>query len=166
MRPSEIAAAYIGQKELQGNIFKDDTPLGKKLHAAGQHDGDPWCALFCEVVFKEALPDKFKELDKLFSASAVQTYKNFVAASYVTGELPAVDWMVIWQKYVNGEPQWQGHAGIVSKLNPNDKYAFESIEGNTNGAGSREGDQVAVKVRQVIKDVKNGLRVLGFVKIT
>lgn len=160
----DVARKYIGQKELTGNIFKDDTELGAKLHAAGQKDGDPWCALFCEVVFKEAFPERFKELDVLFSSSAVKTFKNFRDAAYSIGELPSVGWLVVWRKYVKGQPEWQGHIGIVSKVNADG--TFESIEGNTNTEGSREGIEVAERPHRLNKDVNDGLRVIGFVKVS
>jgi len=164
---SVIATAlkYVGQKELAGNVFSDASDFGKKLHGAGQKDGDPWCALFCEVVFKEAFPARFTEFDKLFSASAVQTFKNFQkGGGYVFNNLPRPGNIVIWQKYVDGKPQWQGHAGIVYKLNSS--WEFQSIEGNSNSAGGREGVEVAIQPnRKVIKDVKNGLKILGFIQV-
>lgn len=160
----ETALKYVGQKEMAGNVFSNGSDFGKKLHAVGQKDGDPWCALFCELVFKEAYPERFTELDKLFSASAVQTYKNFTrGGGYMENNLPKEGNLVIWQMYKDGKPQWQGHAGIVYQLKST--WEFTSIEGNTNEAGSREGVTVAIKDRKVLKDVWNGLKVLGFIQI-
>jgi len=159
----EVALKYVGQTELTGNVFSDATYFGKKMHGVGQRDGDPWCALFCEMVFKEAYPEKFAEFDKLFSASAVQTYKNFVKAAYPINNLPKDGNLVIWQQHKEGKPQWQGHAGIVKELQST--WEFTSVEGNTNATGGREGVTVAIKQRKVIKDVWNGLKVLGFVQI-
>jgi len=160
----ETALKYVGQKELPNNVFSDASDFGKKLHGAGQKDGDPWCALFVEMVFKEAFPERFAEFDKLFSASAVQTYKNFQkGGGYMFNQLPKEGNIVIWQKYVDGKPQWQGHAGIVYQLKSS--WEFTSIEGNTNEAGGREGTSVQIKDRKVIKDVWNGLKVLGFIQV-
>lgn len=166
----EVAMKYVGQKELAGNVFSDSTDFGKKLHAVGQKDGDPWCALFCELVFKEAYPEQFKQLDKLFSASAVQTYKNFTnkekGSGYSENFKPEVGNLVIWQMMKEGVPQWQGHAGIVISVeaHPND-WIFKSVEGNTNDAGGREGVTVAIKDRKHLAKVWNGLKVLGFIRI-
>lgn len=168
MKPSEFAAKFIGQKELQNNTWTDDTELGRLLHAAGQKSGEAYCAYFAEAVFKKTCqPKQVKELDDLFNASAVQTFKNFEKAGYITGELPAVDWLVIWQLQKDGMPSWKGHAGIVSSVNANDKYLFESIEANTTDGTkeNRDGGVVARKPHRVNKDVQNGLKVLGFVKI-
>jgi len=160
----EVALKYVGQKELPNNVFSKESDFGKKLHAVGQKDGDPWCALFCEMVFKEAFPARFAELDKLFSASAVQTYKNFTrGGGYMENRMPKEGNLVIWQLQKDGKPQWQGHAGIVYQLKSS--WEFTSIEGNTNASGGREGVEVAIKDRKVLKDVWNGLKVLGFIQL-
>lgn len=161
MTPSEIALKYIGQTEKPGNSGFNDAEFEEKMKAVGFQKSHAWCSYFAELVFKEAYPDN-KELDKLFSASAVQTFKNFSNSAYVIGELPSENWLVIWQMQKDGKPQWQGHVGIVAKVI--DHETFESIEGNTNDGGGREGYIVAKKLRKV-KKVQNGLQVLGFVKI-
>ncbi len=163
----QTAIKYIGQKEQQGNVFDPSSDFGKKLHAVGQKDGEAWCCYWCEMVLKETYPEKFKDLDKLFSASAVQTYKNFThpinGKGYSENHIPEVGNLVIWQKYENGKPTWKGHAGIVTKVIST--WEFDSIEGNTNEAGSREGNTVAIKQRKVLAKVDNGLKVLGFIRI-
>lgn len=163
----EVALKYVGQKELPNNVFDPNTDFGKKMHAVGQKDNESWCAYFTEMVFKEVYPAKVAELGKLFSASAVQTYKNFTnkekGKGYSENHIPEVGNLVIWQKYASGQPTWQGHAGIVSKVISS--WEFESIEGNTNEAGGREGNTVAIKSRKVLAKVDNGLKVLGFIKI-
>lgn len=164
MKLHEVAARYIGQRELAGNVFKEDTELGKKLHAAGQKDGDPWCALFGEVCAKESMPDRFEEWDRLFSASAVQTFKNFEKAGFTISKEAVLGSVVVWQKYLNGAADWRGHLGIVSKVN-NDN-TFRSIEGNTNSAGSREGVEVAERPHRLAYDVQTGLRLMGFIVLS
>jgi hypothetical protein len=163
MRLSEAAKKYLGQKELAGNVFKDSTEMGKKLHEAGQKDGDPWCALFVEVCLKESDPNNFALYDKLCSASAVQTFKNFAGAKFKVLLVPEPDSIVIFQQYKDGVAQWQGHAGIVSEVKSS--WEFTSIEGNTSEKGSREGVIVGSVNRKVLKDVKNGLKVMGFIKV-
>lgn len=151
----EVAKNYLGHKEMPGNIFDVKSPLGKIIIEAGQRDGEAWCAYFTEAIFVETLR-------KLFSASAVQTFKNFKDAGYEVSDVPFVGALVIWQRYKDGKPTWQGHAGIVSKVNSDG--SFVAVEGNTNSAGSREGDSVQEKTRRNVR-VENGLNILGFVKI-
>jgi len=163
MRPSEIATQYIGQTEIKGNMGFKDECFQEKMEAVGFQETHAWCAYFQELVFKEAHPDKVEELDKLFSAGAVKTFNNFKGAGYEISDEPVLDSLVIWQTMKNGKPHWTGHAGMVSRVI--DKESFESIEGNTNMAGSREGIMVNTRTRKVLKDVKNGLKILGFIKI-
>jgi len=163
MTPSQSFARYIGVHEDPNNTFSDRTEFGKKVHAAGQHDHEAWCAYAAEVAFKDAYPSRFAELDKLFNASAIVTFNNFKKAGYKISLDPVKDALVIWQHYKEGVATWQGHAGIVSEVFPNKE--FKSIEGNTNAAGGREGIEVAEKKRAVNYTNIDGLRLLGFVII-
>jgi hypothetical protein len=162
MKQIDIAKKYVGQKELAGNVFTNESELGRKLHEAGQKNGEAWCAYLQEAIFCEAFPEKNKELRKLFSASAVQTFKNFKEAGYDCHERPKPGDIVIWQKYAEGKETWQGHAGLVISVAQDG--SFHTIEGNTNSTGGREGDTVAEKIRTNIRK-DNGLNVLGFVTI-
>lgn len=160
----EAARKYVGQKELTNNKFSNDTEMGRKLHAAGQHDGDPWCAAFVEVCLKDAYPERTAEWDKLCNLSAVKTFKNFRDAAYVQGQLPQHGWLVAWQSYKDGVQGWTGHIGIVASINTHDS-TFTSLEGNTNSGGSREGMEVAERPHRLAFDTKTGLRLLGFIQI-
>jgi len=163
-RPEEIAFKYVGMTELSGNRFTNDSSLGKMLHAAGQKDGESWCCYFTEGVFKEALPEHFKELDKLFSANCVQTFKNFKDAGFPISTLPIVGSLMIMQRMKEGIPQSTGHAGIPYKLKSS--WEFECIEGNSNDEGSANGYEVAhQKDRKTLLHLWNGLKVIGFVDI-
>lgn len=162
MTPSEVALKYIGQTEKPGNMGFTQREFEIKMEKVGFQKKHAWCSYFAELVFKEASPHKAAELDKLFSASAVQTFHNFKAAGYAVFDKPFVDALVIWQTQKNGQPQWTGHAGIC--VDVIDDTLFRSVEGNTNDKGGREGYIVALKKRQV-KKVTNGLQILGFIKI-
>jgi hypothetical protein len=164
MRPHEIALKYIGQTEKPGNMGFNDAEFEAKMKDVGFKQTHAWCAYFCELVFKEAIPERFNEFDRLFSASAVQTFKNFRDAAYPIGPAAQLDTLVIWQNYKDGKAHWTGHAGIVSKVKST--WEFESVEGNTNSQGGREGFEVAVKDRKVLAEVTNGLKVLGFIQIS
>lgn len=162
MKQIEVARKYVGMKEKDGNVFDETTVLGQAIHKAGQKDGEAWCAYFAEAVFCEAFPERNGELRKLFSASAVQTFNNFVDAGFNIHVHPMPGDLVIWQRYKDGKKVWQGHAGIVTKVNPDE--SFNTVEGNTNSEGSREGDSVQEKHRKnTFKE--DGLNVLGFITI-
>lgn len=158
----DTARKYLGQKEGQGNTFDDSTPLGKLVKLAGQKNGEAWCCYFGEGVFCEALPEKEPELRKLFSANCFQTYVNFLQAGYKCSLKPVPGALVIFQYLVNGVLTTRGHAGICETVIS--ETQFTCIEGNTNEAGSREGNTVAVKTRDTLKR-DNGLVVVCFIII-
>lgn len=163
MTPSQVAAQYLGKTEKPGNSGFTDADFEQRMSDVGFKKSHAWCAYFTELVFKEAYPAKFAELDKLFSASAVQTFRNFQKHGYIIKPIPVIDSLVIWQSYKKGVPQVTGHAGIVSKAI--DSWQFESIEGNTSSKGVREGYIVGPQKRKVLAEVTNGLKVMGFVII-
>lgn len=163
---AEIAEKYIGQTEKPGNQGFVQIDFEKKMEAVGFEKGHAWCAYFVELVIKEAIPEKKAEFDKLCSASAVKTFENFKNAAYPINELPRAGNIVIWQTQKDGKPQWTGHAGIVVSVQPEpNHWIFESVEGNTNDGGGREGYIVAKRTRKTLKDVDNGLKVLGFIQL-
>lgn len=163
MKPSEVAMQYIGETEKPMNSGFTDADFERKMRQVGFQSGHAWCAYFTELVFKEAYPEKFFELDAMFSGSTIKTFQNFRDAAYLIGNVPQVDTLVIWQTMKEGKPQPTGHAGIVVAVK--DTWQFESVEGNTNSIGGREGFEVARKERKVLADVQNGLKILGFVQI-
>lgn len=164
MKVVEIAEKYIGQTEKPGNMGFNDEDFQKKMVEVGFQKTHAWCAYFTELVFKEAYPELFDELDKLFSGSAVKTFENFKEAGYEIHELPKVGTLVIFQMMKEARPQWQGHAAICVSVQDN-KWIFESVEGNTNDGGGREGYIVAKRTRKTLADVANGLKIIGFIDI-
>lgn len=162
-----IALSYVGQTEKPANSGFTQIEFEKKMEAVGFEKGQAWCSYFAELVAKEAYPDKKKDLDKLFSGSAVKTFENFKDAGYTINNLPKAGNIAIWQTQKDGEAQWSGHAGVVVEVEaePN-HWKFSSVEGNTNDKGGREGYIVAKKSRKVIAKVENGLKVLGFIQLS
>lgn len=163
MSPHQVAAQYIGQKEKPGNAGFVNLEFEIRMHAVGFVKSHAWCSYFAELVFKEAYPEKFSRLDKLFSGSTLKTFQNFKDAGYKISMIPTIDSLVIYQSYKNFKPQTTGHAGIVSKVFSS--WQFEDIEGNTSDAKSREGYIVAPHSRKVLAQVKDGLKVKGFITI-
>jgi hypothetical protein len=160
----EEALSYVGQREKKGNSGFLDPKFEAEMREEGWQYGWAWCAVFGKVVFKNVYPERAEELNDLFSPSAVTTFNNFKKAGYHINTLPEVGNMVVWQTMKEGKPQATGHLGIVVKLN--NSWRFQSVEGNGNDEGGREGVEVALQLdRATKKDVWNGLKVLGFVRI-
>jgi hypothetical protein len=158
----EIAKGYIGQKEKPGNSGFLDPVFEKKMIKVGFQKGFAWCALATKLCAIEAYPEKAAEFMKLFSPSAVTTFYNLQKAGYKVSNSPSVGAIVVWQRYNAGKKSWQGHVGIVSEVP--DRLTFKAIEGNTNAAGSREGEVMAEKLRK-LGFVQTGLNVLGFITL-
>lgn len=159
----EIARRDIGKKEKPGNSGFVDPTLEARMKAVGWVPGWAWCACIQEVWAWEAYPELKDKIKGLFVPSAVNTHRNLVKAGYISSMIPTVGAFVYWQKMDDGKPLWTGHAGVVSRVI--DDKEFYSIEGNTNAAGSREGDSVQEKHRFVNPAVKDGLKVMGFVTL-
>lgn len=161
---AQVAEKYIGYtEELNNSGFKDEA-FEKRMESVGWQTGQAWCAYFTELVWKEAFPELFEKLDKLFSGGAVKTFTNFSKDSdFVCDKVPESGAVVIWQYYKDGKPHWSGHAGIVESI---EGETIRTVEGNTNAAGGREGIEVAKKVRKLnFTPVARGLVLKGFIKI-
>lgn len=158
----QTAKKYIGQKEIPENKGFVDKKFQELMEIVGWRMDYAWCALFAELVWKEAYSQRdsfvINELDRLFSAGSVQTLINFTNdREWQTGEVPKLGALVIWQNYKGEKPLWTGHTGIViSELNGSN---FITVEGNTNsGRGS---DMVLKKTRRMIWG--GDFRLKGFV---
>lgn len=161
----EIAKSYIGQKELANNSGWEDKRFQELMEDCGWQHGQAWCAYFCELVWKQAYkdnPDLLFKLDKLFAAGAIKTYENFKSSRDFIADKHCVPGSIaIWQHYVEGKASWQGHAGIV--ISEICSHEFDTIEGNTNSGGGREGIEVAQKIRLLDFNSRNGLVLRGFI---
>lgn len=148
---------YVGETETPNNSGFSNADFQKRMEAVGWIKQQSWCAYLAELIWKEAMPEYFKEFDKLFSGSATATYKNFDIAKWHVGLTPSLGAVVIW-RYGN---DWKGHAGIVIETNGS---TFQTVEGNTNDKGGREGYIVARKIRLLNQPHKeNGLNLVGFI---
>jgi hypothetical protein len=165
---TKIALDNLGQEEIRGNLGFKDPEFERRMQAVGFKKGHAWCSYYAELVWKLAYQQydatMNDTLDKLFSASAVQTWKNFKKAiEFETTLVPDEGSLVVWQTYKNGTPHWTGHIGIVIKYDQ-ESDSLITVEGNTNDDGSREGYKVAKKRRKnMYRKTKTGLRLLGFI---
>lgn len=124
------------------------------LKAAGMSPGSPWCAAFVAWVIREASGQA--KAPRWATASAVTNFFNaqtklrgteFLAYPHERGRVKA-GW--IWVRAASvadaeaarGRKWTRGHTGIVTSP---DGAGFATVEGNTNKAGSRDGDGVYSK---------------------
>jgi hypothetical protein len=171
----EIAKSYVGQKEKPNNSGFIDPYLEEKMISIGWAYGWAWCSLFTELIWKEAYevydPKLIPILNNLFNVSAVKTFSNFnELKDFEVNQVPEKGSIVIWQNYKNFKPLWTGHAGIVTCDTHSlgngfvDDEKIDTVEGNTNALGGREGDCVAEKIRTInFEPIEKGLVMLGFI---
>jgi hypothetical protein len=142
-----IYTAELGIKETTGD--NDGPRVEEYLHAVGLKKGDPWCAAFVCWVFDKAgvsnphsgwSPDLFPKKNRIWQRSG----------SLTTGTRPGKQIPLPQQGDVFGiwfpEKHRIAHAGFVDHWG--DTWLI-TVEGNTNEAGSREGDGVLRKRRMV-----------------
>lgn len=165
-RTVRFAKKFIGQEEILNNMGFINEEFEKMMHDYGDFNrGQQWCMSFAKAVWLLTFGKKYREqLDKLMTPSTQTTWANFekdASGKFKVSQIPRRGDIVIWQQYINGSPQWKGHAGIVQKFDENE---FETIEGNTS---AQEGiDRVDEKTHTYNWYVNNGLRLKGFISIT
>jgi len=107
---------------------------------AGAPVGSPWCASFVHAMHKAASDylGIFNPCPRTASTHALWTMADPASKS----SLPAPGDVFVVDHGLDAEGNRIGHCGIVIAVTP-DGQTIVSIEGNTNAAGSREGDSVA-----------------------
>jgi CHAP domain len=149
----EEAKKYVGVTEHGG---ENRGPEVERFQRAvdGKARGEPWCMAFVQFVTGEVcrrlgvrnpLPQSEHCLTVFYST--VSAYRS---------EKGSPGFVAIWQ---HGKTS-AGHTGFVTE--PGVVY-FRTIEGNTNSAGSREGDGVYEKKRLMLSGARLSLR--GFIDL-
>jgi len=146
---AQIAEREIGKKEVKQNIGKD---VRKYQAATTLAPGAwPWCAAFCAWALQQWLddPTNVKWLGLRATTPAKWRPKTALAYGFIKWAQARPATCTVLPDTATPQPGDLvcydfSHIGIV-KRSLGDK--FEAIEGNTNGAGSREGDGVYLKTR-------------------
>ena len=164
----EIAKSYVGQKEIPPNKGFEDKDFEQKMRKAGWWASAAWCVIFTKLVWKEAYKAVYSDsMDDQMLTVILSTISSNIKPNsqdtikqvekfkdFVLSKEPVVGSIVIWRKTATS-----GHAAIVVKV-INSK-TIETVEGNTNEEGSREGDQVALKKRSTVS--KKGWEIMGYI---
>lgn len=158
----QVAGSYIGQKEKPNNSGFVDPLFENKQKARGWLHGQAWCAYTAELIWYDAFteldPSAVPLINKYFSGSTLQTFKNFKASpEFAVRPTPKLGAVAIWQ-HGSGTT---GHAGVVRSFTDT---TFKSVEGNTSEKGSREGTIVLENFHEILKPYQaKGLNLLGFI---
>lgn len=128
----EIAQSQIGVQEIPKNSNAGPA-VEKYLKSVGLGKGYAWCMAFVYWSVKTASIELNIENPLAKTAGVLDMY-NRMAKNRVTTPQPGDFFIMDFGKGA-------GHTGFVEKLLPNGK--LQTIEGNTNDEGSREGYEVA-----------------------
>jgi hypothetical protein len=159
------ARSYLGVRE---SIANDGEFVRLFQSAVGKAEREPWCISFIQHNVKKVdalvealldggwhvplLPFDAPSKTGLFETEhALTLWNTSVERRYA----PEPGLIALWR---HGDSQ-RGHGGIVEAVN--DDGTFTTIEGNTNEAGSREGDGVYRKTRAL--GGTGEMKLLGFV---
>lgn len=144
------ASWYDGRKEKKGNSGFENEAFEKEMKTTGWYLGAAWCMFFVILIWKKVFKEDkeaYASILKTFNGSAKQTADRVKKEGYwETGDEPEPGAICIW--LLGNGPS--GHAAIVKSkdLKTNTMY---NVEGNTNGAGSREGEVVNANKARTIK---------------
>lgn len=133
------ARKYLGVRERGG--ANRGAEVERFLRAVGLGPGYPWCGAFVGLNEKEC---GIRNPKPSARARGYKTKESVRAWDVAIGRVKIQPGYIFVMEFGS----WTGHTGIVESYDPKTR-TLTTIEGNTNGAGSREGDRVARKQRKI-----------------
>ncbi len=120
--------------------------------------GFAWCACFVSYVIQNS----YKSLN--YKSASAREWLNFAKTHAHGGQLTNTKNMKWDQLYIGGwvNPDGTGHVYFVDPIETlklTDTSTVATIEGNTNDGGSREGDGVYRRVRNLAKNEVYGIKI-------
>ena len=148
----EVAIEEIGKGEEGGNNSGPHIAKYKLIEDDGDPDDDgAWCAAFLSWCIEEACRRLGEEMPLKRSQGAKRLFKNTgKAGAFVSQPRPGD--LVCWDRGAPGS--WQGHIGIVEKVEEGVLY---TVEGNVGRYPS--------KVRRFMHDLNRQSRLEGFARL-
>lgn len=153
-RALEIAVQEIGVHEIGGN--NRGPRVEEYLASVGLPPGQPWCGAFVYFCYQQAARE-LRVINPLPKTGKVTRSFCLVSAQKLwLSDRPSLG-AIYYHSDDQEDPDALGHMGIV--LSPGDAAIFHDISGNTNEAGSREGNCVRSQPR------RRSFANLGFIDI-
>lgn len=145
---------WIGVKEKGGN---NKGPEVEKFQKAvdNKASSEAWCMAFQMFCIKEVEAALGIKSQIFRSEHCLTVWQKSPKSMRI--EKPEPGCVIIWQHGTSTS----GHTGIFTGFDKNGNLL--TIEGNTNGAGSRDGDGVFSKTRNPVADGE--LKVVGFLRV-
>ena len=159
-----FSESLVGLTEIGDNAGFTNEEFQNLMAQVGWQPGDAWCVFFVKCVWYNMAPDFLKQkiMDEI-TGSTITTWENLQNdPSFKFPEVPEPGDIAIWRGYSGGQPNSDGHAGIVKYLGFGN---FTTIEGNTTLDGTGDGYIVAQKTRNFDYEINDGLRLMGFIRI-
>lgn len=139
-----IASGEIGTRETSRNRSAE---IDAWAAALGLPPGLPWCLIWIQHVFARAAITSGYLGHQLPRTGRVERFRELCVRrrpGWFDDAIPASPPPGTIALHLRDVTSGDGHCGIVLSSTPTE---IETIEGNTNDAGSREGDRVAIKRR-------------------
>lgn len=149
----EIALSYDGVREKGGNNRGPQVEAFQK--SIGLDPGDPWCAAFVCFCMKEAAKRLGVESSFVYGGSCYKLWTRNVDLQMTK---PGENCIFVLDHGLSKAGTRIGHTGFCVKPiianadgHPGEQFvgSIETMEGNTNAAGSRDGDGCYHKSRQM-----------------
>lgn len=139
------AHKHVGVRETGGPNRGPE--IDRWLFRVGSVPGQPWCAAFASCMLADAFKALGLPLTVRLSASAHTLLERCQQAGGRAAE-PGPGFLFGIDHGLGQQGQKRGHCGIVVDVNP-DGVHMTTIEGNTDRAGSREGQGVYQLTRRI-----------------
>jgi len=147
---ADIAIPYIGATESRGNRIGNDPRMREifeadRLSINGVTDGYPWCCAFVSMCVQKLIDQSlfYRQVNKPYTPSVSYFRTHWAAHQNCLIFEPQNE---IYTPHKGDIVVYKfSHIGIVESVQAND--LLNTIEGNTNQAGSREGTTLRRKVR-------------------
>lgn len=134
----EVAITQLGKEEVpRGSNWGE--PVKSYLASVGINFPASWCMAFMYWVFKQAAKEMGIETPLTKTGGVLKAWQKAPATVKVTNPQPG-------DIFIQDHGHGLGHTGIVERINKNG--TVETIEGNTNDTGSREGYEVCRRTRK------------------
>jgi surface antigen len=137
----EIAVSQIGQEEKpRGSNWGE--PVKSYLAVVGITFPASWCMAFMYWCFYQAAKELGRTIPLVKTGGVLNAWQKAPASAKVTDPQPG-------DIFIQDHGHGLGHTGIVVKVNKDG--TIDTIEGNTNDTGSREGYEVCRRTRSRAK---------------
>lgn len=136
------AHKHIGVKESAHNSGPEIDKWLARVHCA---PGAPWCAAFAWCMLDDACA-ALGMPNPLFPTAGVFTLIGRARVARAWSAEPGPGFIFAIDHGIGPDGQHLGHCGIVCEV---EAMHLVTIEGNTNEAGSREGNAVVLKTRRI-----------------